>query len=312
MTNLPPEAFQMTDFRRIARELVHYACGGSAPLDAPAQGRPSLGDPVYRAVTESRQERAARAKPPQFYSSCGDLGHWLLFRLGLRFDWVNRDENVPHGWTYTGQPGKPKWRNNVSTLAAGGKGGMNPWARVPSPGDHFLCGDILIVNTHDPATTHVRVVLEHVPELERLVTGDYGQPGGAIRESRIVVAGSRLKAGSRWVDSVLPMFDVIDAARVAGALEDYETADEWARRLKLPRPGVLTVGARGEAVAAVQRIVGATPDGAFGPLTKAAVERWQRAHGLSVTGEWGPLEQARHEHQTDPAGMPALCPESKP
>jgi len=34
----------------------------------------------------------------------------------------------------------------------------------------------------------------------------------------------------------------------------------------------------------IQRVVGVTPDGVYGPLTAAAVKVWQRAHGLAVTG----------------------------
>jgi peptidoglycan hydrolase-like protein with peptidoglycan-binding domain len=38
----------------------------------------------------------------------------------------------------------------------------------------------------------------------------------------------------------------------------------------------------------VQRVVGVSPDGVFGPKTDAAVKRWQRAHGLTVDGIVGP------------------------
>lgn len=44
------------------------------------------------------------------------------------------------------------------------------------------------------------------------------------------------------------------------------------------------VGARGEVVKAIQRIVGASADGAYGPLTAAAVRTWQSQHGLPATG----------------------------
>lgn len=46
----------------------------------------------------------------------------------------------------------------------------------------------------------------------------------------------------------------------------------------------LRLGSRGKAVAAVQRVVRATPDGAFGPRTRSLVVAWQRAHRLPATG----------------------------
>jgi len=55
------------------------------------------GDPVFEAVTEGRQHGS--------YSACGDLGHWLLFRLGVRFPWVNRAEF--RGWVSTGKEVSP-------------------------------------------------------------------------------------------------------------------------------------------------------------------------------------------------------------
>ncbi|MCU0868589.1 MAG: N-acetylmuramoyl-L-alanine amidase [Burkholderiales bacterium] len=54
-----------------------------------------------------------------------------------------------------------------------------------------------------------------------------------------------------------------------------------------PRP-TLRRGARGDAVQWIQRRVGATPDGDFGPGTEAAVRRFQRAHGMVPDGIVGP------------------------
>jgi peptidoglycan hydrolase-like protein with peptidoglycan-binding domain len=56
---------------------------------------------------------------------------------------------------------------------------------------------------------------------------------------------------------------------------------------------VLSVGATGAAVAAVQRSLRLSPaDGSFGPLTKAAVLTFQQAHGIPTTGSVGPLTWA--------------------
>jgi peptidoglycan hydrolase-like protein with peptidoglycan-binding domain len=53
---------------------------------------------------------------------------------------------------------------------------------------------------------------------------------------------------------------------------------------------VLRPGMRGAAVAAVQRVLRVSPvSGRFGALTRAAVVRFQRAHGIRPTGNVGPL-----------------------
>lgn len=54
-------------------------------------------------------------------------------------------------------------------------------------------------------------------------------------------------------------------------------------------PGVpLKLGAKGEIVKAVQKKVGATPDGGFGPRTEALVKEWQQKNGLTADGVVGP------------------------
>jgi hypothetical protein len=52
-------------------------------------------------------------------------------------------------------------------------------------------------------------------------------------------------------------------------------------------------GSTGEDVKIVQRIVGASADGRFGPATEQAVKAWQRAHGLAADGIVGPNTQAK-------------------
>ena len=48
---------------------------------------------------------------------------------------------------------------------------------------------------------------------------------------------------------------------------------------------ILLIGARGADVALAQRVIGATPDGIFGPQTQAALRAWQSAHGLKASGQ---------------------------
>ena len=52
--------------------------------------------------------------------------------------------------------------------------------------------------------------------------------------------------------------------------------------------GVLKVGVKNAAVAAVQAKLGLTADGNFGPGTEAAVKKWQAANGLAADGVVGP------------------------
>ena len=54
----------------------------------------------------------------------------------------------------------------------------------------------------------------------------------------------------------------------------------------------LRVGSRGDQVRCLQAAVGATVDGSFGPMTKAAVVAWQASVGLSADGVFGPLSRA--------------------
>jgi peptidoglycan LD-endopeptidase CwlK len=57
----------------------------------------------------------------------------------------------------------------------------------------------------------------------------------------------------------------------------------------VPYPGKpLKVGSKGKDVERVQRAVGVTPDGIFGPKTEAAVKAYQKRKGLTVDGIVGP------------------------
>lgn len=55
----------------------------------------------------------------------------------------------------------------------------------------------------------------------------------------------------------------------------------------------LWLGHRGGLVKQVQRKVGVSADGVYGPRTKAAVKRWQKRHGLVADGVVGPRTAAK-------------------
>ena len=55
------------------------------------------------------------------------------------------------------------------------------------------------------------------------------------------------------------------------------------------REGVIRVGSKNrKAVIEIQKIVGATPDGVFGPKTEKLVAIWQADQGLAADGVVGP------------------------
>jgi len=196
------------DYRAVATELVEFACGGT-------DGR-SEADPVYRAVTEGRDIGTMQRR----YSSCGDLAHWLLYRLGVRLPLVNRAEHL--GWTSGA---------NVSRLA---------FARVaesdPRRDARFLPGDIGIVWSKPQATdAHVFVILEDA-QPDALLVGEYGQPGGHVRARGIGYEGGPLRIGARTLHRVLRLDRVIDAAEEAGALAAPELTATWAHGLGLTLP----------------------------------------------------------------------------
>jgi N-acetylmuramoyl-L-alanine amidase len=57
----------------------------------------------------------------------------------------------------------------------------------------------------------------------------------------------------------------------------------------VPYPGrLIKRGSQGKDVERIQRAVGVTPDGVFGPKTEVAVKAYQKRHGLVVDGIVGP------------------------
>ena len=144
--------------RELCRPLLEYSCDGSAVDEFHAH---------YVQVTEGRDVGAMRAK----YSSCADLAHWQFFRVGVRSPFVNRKEH--RGWV----PGV-----NVSRLAS------LPGSASVGNIDGFRpeLGDVLIVwNRADTHDAHVICVLDFDFELNLLTTAEYGQPGGAIKTTRV-------------------------------------------------------------------------------------------------------------------------------
>jgi hypothetical protein len=200
--SLPPE--ELHRLRELASAFLDVATSGVA-------GR-SEADPIYQAITEGRDVGAQQ----RTYSSCGDLCHWLLYRLGVRLPIVNRAEGA--GWVTA---------KNVSRLA------WAPQARAPRTGEVYQLGDILTVWDHPKGTdAHVLVVREHVAG--HVHSADYGQPGGA-RRMRPLLKGL---LGGRRLQRVLPLSEVLAAASAAGALVPPQDVADWLALIghRPPRP----------------------------------------------------------------------------
>ena len=74
----------------------------------------------------------------------------------------------------------------------------------------------------------------------------------------------------------------------------------------------LTVGSRGDDVKCLQTYLNVSPQsGYFGPLTKAAVAKWQSDNGVSpAAGYFGPISRAKYSSVV--AGTPAPAPTPTP
>ena len=154
--------------RSAALALAQYATNNSVR---------DLGDSVFEEVTEGR----AHAKG---YSSCGDLAHWMLARLGVRDpNLVNRNDL---GGVFSWHVGENVSRLVYHSGAAWTK--SNPEV-MPQPGD--------IVVVYDPSKTgmeHVLVVESFEGDGRDCVSHDYGQvdpkngySAAGMKKQRVIV-----------------------------------------------------------------------------------------------------------------------------
>jgi hypothetical protein len=190
--------------RRGVVALCEYACGYDA-------GR-GKSDPVYREVSEDEH-----GVPRAHYSSCADLGHWLLWRMGVRDHRVNRNANG--GW-------RPIV--NISLLCSLG---LTAGVGENGPGEDFAfgAGDILIIANNWPmgGDAHCQVLLAVGAGTAR--TGNYGAggmsaaefPGARISSGKFVFDGKLWRSGLRAVRRVIT---VADMQRLAAAPADWSGA----------------------------------------------------------------------------------------
>ena len=177
----------------IAVYLVEYACDGR-------KGRPERGDAVYDAVTEHRDTFSG-------YSSCADLAHWMLYRLGIRLGFINRVEHK--GW---------QQQVNLSRLA------YCQQARSVNAKTRFSAGDIIIQwNKPTGQDGHVMCVIEDRDDVVEVA--QYGSPGGSIVQSPRTIRGNQQILGKKYprvVQKHLPLLSLFEAASTQRLLVDAE------------------------------------------------------------------------------------------
>lgn len=249
----------LPEAQALAAALLRYAVADNA-------GRSEL-DPVYRAITENRDGPSAlqRAK----YSSCADLAHWLLRCLGVRAPWLNRDDD--------GDAQAFRYGVNLNWLCPPPIGRCSIAApdlqSAPAPGDIFVEN-----NAHGG---HVFCCIEYDAAADRLVTAEYGQPGGV----RKVRTGFARTFGAAKSLSHIRLSDVLRSGLCVAEPVDMP---DWGAPAPAPaaRP-VLREGSSGAAVRELQARLALTQDGKFGPATRRAVVAFQADAGLLADGVVG-------------------------
>jgi hypothetical protein len=148
------------------------------------------------------------------YSSCADLAHWLLYRMGCRQEWINRYEHR------TGDLGEPGWDDqvNVSRLAFSPPRSV---MQTPLPGYMVVePGDVLIVWNHPKGQdAHVMVAASSRRLPGTLRVAEYGQPGGHVADKLTSSREGELFLGAKRIQRWLPLHLVITNAAELGLLE---------------------------------------------------------------------------------------------
>ncbi|MBI1376311.1 MAG: hypothetical protein GC157_02340 [Frankiales bacterium] len=156
----------------------------------------------------------------------------------------------------------------------------------------LLAGHLVAAPTDGASALPASGMLEEsdAAQPDPLRVGDDLVLAATFRPVLTSVTAARLVSSARSRPGATP------AARPAAAPATARSAQAAGatRSRSGPRPfyarlPVLRVGSTGTWVTAVQRKLGVSRTGYFGPLTRAAVSRFQAAHGLPRVGQVGPL-----------------------
>lgn len=169
-------------------------------------GRDEL-DPFYKIVTENRDGPTPllRAK----YSSCADLAHWMLRCLGVRADWLNRNDDDD----------AQRWRVgvNLNWLCPPPIGKCRPARSRLAVNIELGAGDVFVENNAHGG--HVFCARSYDPIADLLVTAEYGQPGGLTKKR----AGFRASFAKR----PLSFLSLADALPFCSADLDVAPIEDW-------------------------------------------------------------------------------------
>lgn len=237
-------------------------------------------DSRYREVTQGRHDYYR--KVGVFFSSCGELGHFVRWAAGIRRlanradspTPVARPDSTISGWRWLRS-------ENVTWLCRPG----NPSATRLEPGDRCAPGSIIVVDDgiddqrlKDHNKTHVIVVLED--RGSTIVTAEYGRPGGSLDEHVMAERGGYRWVGSRRIISYLDTwFEYTqDATRAEPAVLDGAPVEPLPPQLEVPEvTGVAKPYLSGKRALVLQRALQAEGydvglvDGVAGPKTAQAL-----------------------------------------
>lgn len=165
---------RLHEYRIRAVTWLEYACAPPAALDSAR----------HLEIKEGRRGKG--------YSSCGDLAHWMYYRIGVRAPWVNRAEH--HGWVCG---------VNVSRLVA---------HSTRYTGQRLEGGDVIVVANDWPRgrDAHVICIIDTRAE-DLLATAESGLPGNGLQNRALPMR--------RKIRVVLPLEGVLDAAEASGLLQ---------------------------------------------------------------------------------------------
>lgn len=189
-------AYELHSRRKIAVAWLEHWCGW------PPGEEIRKTDPRYIDCTEGRDRTPAQQRR---YSSCADLAHGMLFRVGVRLSWLNRAEHREF-----------VYGPNVSRLVKHAA----EW-----DGRQLEGGDVLVIANHWPSGKDAHVVCIVDEDVDGwLATAQYGasgmRVGGIGGRLRTYDAWDRTHIGIRRVRVVLPFEAVLREAATQGLLAD--------------------------------------------------------------------------------------------
>lgn len=204
---------ELSVWQDAAVALCEYACGAPAGI-----GKDTA---PYPEVTEGRDTGANRAR----YSSCADLAHWLLERLGVREKWINRAS------LHQFRDGLNVYEIGLGCPIAHAAPADPAW---PGPGAGDICE---IWNGIKGQDAHVFVCLGPGSDAGHLRTANYGEggmsaaawPGAGISDSAFIHHPSGWYVGSRKLQRIIRFADAVALSTAApdltGAAVNGELVD---------------------------------------------------------------------------------------